>query len=169
MLPMWKCCQCQNPIPNSSGDIDNWQHWYWLFPHFHIIFSPFPVPHSPFPYTATAPKQGNCRGCACAFRAESAATLRQASFAVSPGARPVAVPGRLERLLRSIGKTGKHFVATNFPRTFLIRRRRFPICCAVAKPHGIDAVAWGLHQCGHIKGRWFAVSRVRNSFQSPAR
>ena len=42
MLPMWKCCQCPNPTPNSSGDIDNWQHWYWLFPHFHIIFSPFP-------------------------------------------------------------------------------------------------------------------------------
>ena len=30
---------------------------------------------------------------------------------------------------------------------FPIRRRRFPIWCAVAKPHGMDADAWCLHQC----------------------
>ena len=33
---------------------------------------------------------------------------------------------------------------------FPIRRRRFPIWCAVAKPHGMDADAWCLHQCGGI-------------------
>ena len=30
---------------------------------------------------------------------------------------------------------------------FPIRRRRFQIWCAVAKPHGKDADAWCLHQC----------------------
>ena len=111
MLPMWKCCQCPNPISNLSGDIDNWQHWYWLFPHFHIFFSPFP-------HAATAPKQGNCRGCACAFRAESAATLRQASCAVSPGARPVAVSRQIGKAAPQHWKNWETFCRDQFPKNF---------------------------------------------------
>ena len=38
-----------------------------------------------------------------------------------------------------------------FPRTFLVRRRRFPIWFAEAKPYGIDVVAWGLSQCDGVR------------------
>ena len=56
MLPMWKCYQCQNPTPNSSGDIDNWLLVLAVstFPHFH---NNLPVPFSvPLPCSgAVAP------------------------------------------------------------------------------------------------------------------
>ena len=53
---------------------------------------------------ATAPNQGNCRGRASRDRDEPDATLKQASCGVILGARPSAVPGRLENRLRRLGK-----------------------------------------------------------------
>ena len=86
---------------------------------FHIFtFFLFPIPCSPFPHAATAPKQGNCRGCACAFRAESAATLRQASCAVSPGARPVAAPRQIGKAAPQHLKNWETICRDQFPKNF---------------------------------------------------
>ena len=83
---------------------------------------------------ATAPNLGNCRGRASRGRDEPDATLKRASCVVGPVARPSAAPGRLGRLLRSMGKLGKRWTNGGNPKwtrevnfqKFPIRRRRLP-------------------------------------------
>ena len=129
---------------------------------------------------ATAPNFGNCRGCAVRIprrvcRRTKASFMRRQPCRTALGRHPADWKGRFavwenrevreysfptgftgfpefHNLVNHVNPVKKYQSVWRTPfKIFPVRRRRFPIWFAVAKPHGMDAGAWGLPQCDGVK------------------